>query len=380
VNALATLLRSLGLCTVALCVVAGPAAAATKPADAALDRALARLPTLPGGPPGVVAVVQRGSHRSVFTHGVADVATRAPIHVGDRWRIASVTKAFTGATVLQLVQAGRLSLDDTIAKRLPGLPAAWGQVTLAQAMHHTSGIPDYSKSAAFAQFAPTRLPAEPSTLIGWVADQPLLFAPGSQYQYSNTDNVVVGLFVQAATGLSFERVLDQLVLDPLALRRTAMPLGWRMPAPYVHGYVYDSGRLDDASELFNATVIWASGGMTSSPLDLGTFVRAYVGGKLVNGATRAAQFDFIPGAESDPTGPGANAAGLSLFEYRTRCGTVYGHTGNLPGYTAFMASSANGKRSAVVLASTALSQGIGSPSAFAALRRTFELSVCAALE
>ncbi|MCW2954180.1 MAG: peptidase [Conexibacter sp.] len=355
------------------------ATARTDRADATLDRALAKLPALSGGPLGVIATVQRGTQRRVFSHGVSDRSSRRPIDVGDRWRIASVTKAFAGAAALRLVQAGSLSLDDTIAKRLPGLPAAWGQVTLAQAMHHTSGLPDFTTAEAFQTLAISRRPAEPSTLVGLVADRPLVFAPDSRYAYSNTDNVVVGLFVEAATGLSFERVLDQLVLDPLALRHTTMPLGYRMPAPFVHGYANNAtGRRDDFSELLNASIIWASGGMTSSPLDLATFIRAYAGGKLFGGATRAAQLRFVAG-RSDPPGPGTNAAGLSIFRYRTRCGTVYGHTGNLPGYTTFAASSADGRRSATVQVSTALTVGNGVPATFSAFRKAEELAVCAAL-
>jgi D-alanyl-D-alanine carboxypeptidase len=373
-----------GLTLAALLVlVAIPATASATPrtdrADATLDRALANLPAMRGGPPGVIATVQRGSVQRVFSHGVADLSSRRPIQAGDRWKIASVTKAFAGAAALKLVQAGDLSLDDTIAKRLPSLPAAWGEVTLAQAMHHTSGLPDFTRAEAFGKLALSRRPAEPATLVGMVADQPLVFAPDSRYEYSNTDNVVVGMFVEAATRLSFERVLDELVLDPLALRRTTMPLGSRMPAPFVHGYDNNAtGRRDDVSELLNASIVWASGGMTSSPLDLGTFVRAYAGGKLFGGATRAAQLQFVPG-RSDPPGPGTNAAGLSIFRYRTHCGTVYGHTGNIFGYTTFIAATADGRRSATVQASTQLTLGNGVQATFRAFRNATELAVCAAL-
>ena len=374
--------RGLTLAALFLFVVM-PATASATPrtdrADATLDRALASLPAMRGGPPGVIATVQRGSVQRVFSHGVADLSSRRQIDAGDRWKIASVTKAFAGAAALKLVQAGDLSLDDTIAKRLPSLPAAWGKVTLAQAMHHTSGLPDFTRAEAFGKLALSRRPAEAATLVGMVADQPLVFAPDSRYEYSNTDNVVVGMFVEAATGLSFERVLDELVLDPLALRRTTMPLGVRMPAPVVHGYDNNAtGRRDDVSELLNSSIVWASGGMTSSPLDLGTFVRAYAGGKLFGGATRAAQLQFVAG-RSDPPGPGTNAAGLSIFRYRTRCGTVYGHTGNIFGYTTFIAATADGRRSATIQVSTQLTLGNGVQATFRAFRNATELAVCAAL-
>jgi D-alanyl-D-alanine carboxypeptidase len=375
---------------VGLLAAAGPAAAALSAsrADAVFDRVLSRLVIMPGGPPGVVAVVQRGNRRFVFSHGVADLRSRRPINIGDNWRIASASKAFSGAVALRLVAQGKLHLDDTIAKYLPGLPAAWGQVTLAEALQHTSGLPDFAASPVFGRFVSKypRLTVPPQRLLGFVADRPLGFPPGSGYHYSNSDNVVVALFAQAATGLSYEQLLAELVTDPLSLRHTLLPAGYRMVAPFVHGYDNNvRGRRADESETFSMSYAFASGGMVSSPLDLTSFVRAFVGGKLFGGATRARQLSIRPGGGSDPPGPGANAAGLGVFRYRTRCGTVYGHTGNTPGYTTFIAASQNAKRSVTVLASTQLNYDpllgarVGSQAAFRALRRSFELGVCAAL-
>jgi D-alanyl-D-alanine carboxypeptidase len=352
---------------VAVALVPAAAGLQANAADSKLDRALARLVGMRGGPPGVVAVVQRGSHRVVFRHGVADRSTRRRIALGDRWRIASVSKAFSGAVALTLVARGRLRLADTIGKRLPTLPKAWHGVTLAQALHHTSGLPDYTRSSGFVkQFQAQRLaPVQPETLLSWVAGEKLLFPPDSQYRYSNTDNIVVALFAQQASGLSYERVLHSLVLDPLGLRGTSMPLGYRMPTPYVHGY---SGKSDD-SEVVNPTLAWASGGLISTPPDLTRFVRWYA--PRGRGPFRA--------GNSDPEGPGVNEAGLAIFRYRTRCGTVYGHTGNFFGYTAFIAATRDGSRSITIQASTQLSKGTGNQQAFQALRRTFSLGVCAAL-
>jgi D-alanyl-D-alanine carboxypeptidase len=319
------------------------------------------------GPPGVVAVVQRGTRRSVFRHGVADRETHRSIALGDHWRIASVSKAFSGAAALTLVARGRLRLEDTIAKRLPNLPRAWGRVTLAGALQHTSGLPDFSASKGFRAHvaAHPRESVPPPKLLSWVAGEPLRFTPGSRYRYSNTDNVVVAFFVQAVTGRSYERSLRQLVLDPLRLRRTTMPAGYRMPVPYVHGYA----GLEDVSEELNPRLAWASGGLVSAPLDLTRFIRWYA---------RRARGPFRPG-ESEPEGPGVNAAGLGIFRYRTGCGTVYGHTGNFLGYTAFIAASRDGSRSVTIQASTQISEGAVAPRLFQALRRAFSLGVCAAL-
>jgi D-alanyl-D-alanine carboxypeptidase len=371
------MLRGLGVAAVTLCILV-PAAAGSKPsrADKRLDRALTRLVALPNGPPGVVAVIQRGPRRVVLKHGVARVSPRRALAVGQRWRIASVAKAFSGAVSLALVSRGRLHLDDTIAERLPDLPEKWRAVTLAELLQHTSGLRDYtaSKGAETQLQEHPRESVPPKAMLGWIRDAPLQFTPGSKYHYSNTDNIVAALMVEAATGRSYEEALRQYVLKPLALRRTSMPVGVRMPTPFVHGY---AGK-EDISEAINPRLAWASGGLVSAPLDLTRFVRGYAGGKLYGGATRSAQLRFRKG-ESDPPGPGQNGAGLAIFRYRTACGTVYGHTGNFPGYTAFIASSADGRRSVVVQVNTALSRGTGDQKAFQALREVFSLGVCAAL-
>jgi D-alanyl-D-alanine carboxypeptidase len=83
-----------------------------------------------GGPPGVIAVVQRGKHREVHAFGVRNIKRGLPMRADARMRLASTSKAFSGAVALSLVTKGKLSLSDTIGKRLPGLPKAWHEITL----------------------------------------------------------------------------------------------------------------------------------------------------------------------------------------------------------------------------------------------------------
>jgi D-alanyl-D-alanine carboxypeptidase len=348
-------------------------------ADAAFDKMLGQLIREPGGPPGAIAVVQRGHDVKVFRKGVADQKTGAPIFVPDRWRIASVSKAFNGAVALRLVAQGKLSLSDTVGQRLPTLPAAWHNVTLGQLLNHTSGLPNFTETRGWQRAAEQGEYLSPMDLIGFVSAKPLAFPPGSSYAYSNTDNIVVGLFAEMATGLSYDLLLYQLVFDPLRLRRTVMPLGFSMQGPFVHGYDNNAtGERPDISEAVNLSSLWAAGALISSLFDLNRFIRAYAGGKLFGGATRAAQTDFVAGGESQPKGPGENSAGMALFKYDTRCGTVYGHTGNFPGYTAIAVSSPDGRRSFVMLASTQLDNSTAVPATFRFWRSTTEDGVCAA--
>jgi D-alanyl-D-alanine carboxypeptidase len=352
-----------------------------KGADAALDRALEELVAMRGGPPGVIAIVQRGPHREVHSFGVRNLNGDLPLRAKDHMRIASAAKAFSGAVALSLVSKGKLSLHDTIGDRLPELPKAWWEVTLRQLLNHTSGIPDFSLDRGFQEAfvaSLTKAPP-PEELLSFVDDEDLLFDPGSEYKYSNSDNIVVGLMVEAATGMSYEDQLRERVYRPLGLSMTSLPRGPNLRKPFIHGYDLSEHPPEDVSELVAAGWSWASGGIVSTPADLNDFIRGYVGGKLFDERTRAKQRRVIEGGSSEPPGPGKNSAGPALFRYETRCGTVWGHTGNTAGYTQFMAASPSGSRSATVSINSQLAPPVGDPDAFKALRRAEGLAVCAAL-
>jgi D-alanyl-D-alanine carboxypeptidase len=363
-------------------------AAAAKGPDAALDRALKDLVAMEGGPPGVIAVVQRGERREVHTFGVANLKRERSMRADDRMRIASTAKAFSGAVALSLVSKGKLSLDDTIGERLSGLPepppSAWSDVTLRQLLNHTSGLPDLLKSKAFEEALLERLrhPDPPAKLLAYAYElnggEPL-FEPGSEYQYSNSDNIAVALMVEEATGDSYEDQLKKRVYRPLGLKGTSLPVGPELQKPYIHGYDISEEPPEDVSEIIAAGWAWASGGVVSTPADLNTFIRGYVGGELFDRDTRSQQRRVFEGGGSEPPGPGNNSAGLAVFRYETGCGTVWGHTGNTLGYTQFMASSPNGKRSATVSINAQITPSVGDSEAFAALRRAEGRAVCAAL-
>ncbi len=348
-------------------------------AEARLDAAMRALVAAAGGPPGIVVVVQRPGDVDTHTAGVADVTTGRAPNADDHTRIASVSKAFSGAAALALVSRRVLSLDDTIGKWLPKLPRPWRSVTLAELLNHTSGISDFSDNPDFIEaLIDSLLVAPPPVKLLSYADRKLEFTPGSEYHYSNSDNIVVGLMIEAATHKHYEDELQSLVFNPMGLHDTSLPSGAAMPTPFIHGYkVSPPAAPEDVSEQFAAGWTWASGGIVSTPSDVTDFVSGYVGGATIDGRTRARQFQFRAGS-SEPPGPGENAAGLGVFRYRTACGTVYGHTGNTPGYTEFIAANRTGTRSTSVSINAQITLKTN-PQLFVELRALFELAVCAAL-
>jgi D-alanyl-D-alanine carboxypeptidase len=334
--------------TATVAAVCVPGASAQRVSDARVRQELRQLVATPGGPPGAIVTLFRNGRTTVLSAGVAKVGSSRPPRATDHIRIASIAKAFSAAITLQLVQQRRLGLDDAIARRDPTLPKAWARVTIRELLNHTSGLPDYTESDGFRhQFEtdPTGF-VPPRKVISWVANEPLNFTPGARYEYSNTDNIVVGLIAERVTGRSYASLLRTRVFKPLGLRQTSFPTGVRLPTPYLHGYTIAPGAApQDASEALNPSGAWASGAIVSTPLDLGRFIRADVSGVLFGSAMKRQQRRFVAGGASSPPGPGANAAGLGLFRYRSRCGTVYGHTGNFPGYVQWAAAIGDGRRS-----------------------------------
>jgi D-alanyl-D-alanine carboxypeptidase len=328
-------------------LVAAQPAAAQGDTRAALQRQLDALVAADGGPPGAVVTLRRGSRTTVLTSGVADVASGGRPRASDHMRIASVAKTFNGAVVLRLVARGRMRLGSTIGDVLPRLPRAWRGVTVRRMLNHTSGLPDYTQSDGFREQFQTDPDGvvSPAKIIGWVRRDPLDFRPGSRYAYSNTDNIVLGLMAQTVTGTSYGTLLCRFVFRPLGLRETSLPTRARLPRPFLHGYVTEPGSPpEDVSTVLSPSGAWASGGIVSTPLELNRFIRGLLGARLFPRAVQRDQFRFVAGGESSPPGPGRNSAGLALFRYRTRCGTVYGHTGNFPGYVQFAAATRDGQR------------------------------------
>ncbi|WP_418960387.1 serine hydrolase domain-containing protein [Streptomyces tritici] len=358
------------------------AAGGSETGEQHLQRQLDRLVAQEDGPPGAIAVLTRGDRTRVYTSGVGDLATGRPPHLDDHMRIASIAKAFSGAVALRLVAQGLLSLDDTIGSRLPAQPAAWHAVTLRQLLQHTSGLPDFSGSPEFQRIvrADPRHVFDSRSLLGFVANEPLLFVPGTLYEYSNSDNIAVALMAEAVTGRPYEELLRELVYRPLALHRTSLPSGHTLPRPFLHGYdVTPPEPPEDISEAISASGAWASGGIVSTPRDLGAFIRGYGGPALLSPEVREEQFAFRPGDSSEPAGPGTNAAGLAIFQYTTRCGVLYGHTGNTPGYTQLAATTPDGSRSLTFTINTQTSKSI-KPALLARLRTVQEDFACALLK
>ncbi len=172
-----------------------------------------------GGSPSVAAGIVRGADtillrawgKADLEHGVAATAQTV-------YRIGSVTKQFTAAAVMQLVEQGKVGLGDSIAAHLPDLPSAWRRVTIRQLLNHTSGIPSYTGSAAWQGRWSVELP--PESLLAMTAKDTMWFAPGSKWRYDNTGYVLLGMLIEKIAGRPWGTDMEVRFFDPLGLDRT----------------------------------------------------------------------------------------------------------------------------------------------------------------
>ncbi|WP_328923888.1 beta-lactamase family protein [Streptomyces sp. NBC_00190] len=270
----------------------------------------------------------RGSYERSF--GTADTATGTPMKTDLFTRIGSVTKTFTVTGVLQLADEGRLRLDDPVAKYLDGVPGG-DRITIRQLADMRCGLFNYTEDTdwlADLQADPTRS-WTPQQLLDIAFRHPAEFPPGTRWEYSNTNTVLLGLLVEKLSGQNLSTYLREHVLEPVGLDDTALPKGAEIPSPYAHGYTAFSpgGKVVDAS-LWNPSWGWAAGAMTSTLDDLHTWVPALTGGKLPDGSRLLKTGTQAQRMRALPTGHPGVGYGLGIADIN---GWV-GHNGELPGY------------------------------------------------
>jgi D-alanyl-D-alanine carboxypeptidase len=225
---------------------------------------------------------------------VHDLRSKRPADPDARFRIGSVTKVFTAATVLRLAEEGRVSLDKPVRAYLPDLiPAAYDKVTVRQLLNHTHGIPAPdspwdTREEVYAHRFDVRDPRAMVADSTSKAKEQDRKTPGTVQEYSNTGYTVAGLLIERVAGTSYEEAVARRILRPLGLRDTYSP--GRSPyirGPYNHGY-QAFPRPDGTTELRDASVwtvtdTWAAGDLISTTADLEHFMKALFRGEVVRG-------------------------------------------------------------------------------------------------
>ena len=289
--------------------------------DAAARRSFTEAAT-----PGAIVAVRTPVGTWVASYGEADPGAHVQMTVDMHQRIGSVTKTFTGTLLLQLAEQGKLSLDDPISKYIAGVPNG-DRITLRMLANMTSGVASYTRSTAFTDiyFAHPETVFSPDQLLAvGIAGSPL-FEPGTMFDYSNTNTVLLGMVIEQVTGKPIADVYRTQIFEPLGLSQTSWPGDSPdMPTPHSQGYTLQGdaatpGRPSNATN-WNPAWGWTAGELISDVDDLLVYGRALGTGQRLLGAE--AQTERLLSF------PGTAGYGLAL-------GCIdgwVGHTGELPGY------------------------------------------------
>jgi D-alanyl-D-alanine carboxypeptidase len=266
-------------------------AEAQRPTRAALQRTVDSLvaDALTEGPVAAMSIaVVRGRDTIVMKgYGLADVENDVRASAQTVYRIGSITKQYTAAAILQLVEQGRLSIDDSIGKHLTTIPAGWRRVPIRQLLNHTSGIPSYT-SAGPRWATRMRLDLPHDSLIGIIANDSMDFASGSQWRYNNTGYYLLGMLIERITGRSYADVVRDALTTPLGLRATmyceTRPIIKRRAQGYQVG---PDDKLVNADPL-SMTQPFSAGALCSTVGDLVAWQRALAAGRVVKPASYVA--------------------------------------------------------------------------------------------
>ncbi|MHA4852432.1 serine hydrolase domain-containing protein [Rhodococcus sp. MSC1_016] len=276
--------------------------------------------------PGVMVGVWGADGNYVKAFGVADKSSGAPMETDFYSRIGSVTKTFTVTGVLQLVDEGKVGLDDPIGKYIDGVPLG-DQITIRQLARMQSGLANYSANEDFqkALIADPKANFTPQQLLGYAYAQPATFPPGQGFEYSNTNTTLLGLVVEKVSGVSLADYVTQKIIDPLEMADTSFPNSNAIPEPHPQGYTEQTadGKETTATD-WNPSWGWAAGAMISTLEDLHIWAPALATGTLLQPATQEQRLQTVtaPGLSTDV------GYGLGIFDI---AGWI-GHNGSIPGY------------------------------------------------
>ncbi|MGW5722015.1 serine hydrolase domain-containing protein [Amycolatopsis sp. NPDC003865] len=346
---------------VAILTVAGllgtvtTAAAAADPKSPVQD-SLDALVSQEKFPAALAWVGDTGSSASLVA-GSARLDRRVPVPRDGRVRAGSNTKTFTAVVVLQLVAEGEVGLDEPIEAYLPGLVRGEGidgrAITVRQLLQHTSGLPNYTEYLGVENFEDVQHKFfQPHDLLAAALAHPAKFAPGTKWEYSNTNYLLAGLLVEHVTGRPVQEQITDRVIRKAGLRDTYWPQpgDQTIQGPHPHGYALANStgtKVVDATEMDPS---WggAAGQLISTPSDLAKVARALLEGRLLPPAQLAEMRKTVDA----PLFPGWQY-GLGVFRVPLSCGGVYwGHGGDIDGYETRGGATEDGR--SVGLAVTAL--------------------------
>ena len=214
---------------------------------------------------GTASVALEGEIEFQQAYGTADATWGISNSIETKYNIASLAKQFTGLAVLQLAEAGKLTLDDPVAQLVPNAPDAWSKVTVHHLLSHRSGIPppagldDFPKGVATAY--------TPQELVDVFLTKPLKFEPGSKFEYSNPGYYVLGYIIERVSGQTYGTYLKEHIFSPLGMNASGFDSVKHVIPDRATGYSQEEGSLKHAM-FVDWTIAYAAGGLYSTVGDM----------------------------------------------------------------------------------------------------------------
>ena len=320
---------------IALGAVGGTAWAAPSKGEAESLKSRAQGLVEAGYPAALAAVSDSKGESAGVAVGKGSLETGQAPPMDGEVRIGSNTKTFVAVVVMQMVQEGKVGLDEPIETYLPGLIRGEGidasRITVRQLLQHTSGLPDFDETlfGTTDVFQSRYHYVTPRDVLDSALSKPAQFEPGTQWKYTNTNYIVLGMLVERVSQRPVGEQIGQRIVKKLGLSHTYFPAPGeeKIRGTHPQGYHLSAeGKLEDITEMDPAWG-WAAGAMVSTPSELNTFFQAVFDGRLL---TQASIQEMKKGVD---IGSGGRVYGLGLIGTPLSCGgTSWGHGGDIAGY------------------------------------------------
>src|SRR5436190_9069669 len=305
--------------------------------------------------PGAVVLLCTPQGEFTVNYGTTLIGATSPPQADTHFRIASNTKTMTAAVIVLLAQEGKLSLDDPVSKYVSGVPDG-DKITITELLNMRSGLYTYDDDPQFwsvLERDPTKI-WTPAEVLAIAFTHPPYFPPGTDFHYSNTNYALLGLIAEKIEGKPLASCFQGRLFGPLGLKDTMLPATGSntIPDPYSHGYLYGgcsfrnltdkpyppdiqaavrAGTLkpDDCTGQ-NSSYASAAGGAISTANDLAIWIKALVGGKVLNADYQRHWLDSLQ--PEDPGKPEGQKYGDGISQISWGPNTIYFHGGEMPGF------------------------------------------------
>ena len=309
--------------------LAAQAAPGAEPDSLASELDAAFAAAYPADGPGAAVLIEKDGEVLVRKgFGLADLELGVPIAPDMVFRLGSITKQFTAAAVLLLVQEGKLALDDTVGARLAGYSGPAAPVTLRQLLTHTGGVPSYTDVPEY--LAEMREDVTPAQMIERFREKPLDFEPGTGWHYSNSGYFLLGAIIEEVSGESYENFVERRIFAPLGMGRSRYGRESELVPGRVEGYQGAPGSYENAAYL-SMTQPYAAGSLLSTVDDLARWDEALGSDELLPAELRELLWTPEPLADGRATG---YALGFGVTDYQGH--RIVQHGGGINGFVTSM--------------------------------------------